>query len=73
VLLQETDFDNLCLQSNGWLPAESVVLLTSPPFFRLLEPPRQHRDMNIINSLPILPPDTKVLEHSSKGRYWWRT
>jgi non-specific protein-tyrosine kinase len=68
VPLQETDFDNLLFLCAGRPPADSVTLLTSPRFLALLDFLKEHSDVILIDSPPVLgPPDAMVLATLADG------
>ncbi|MCP4536075.1 MAG: polysaccharide biosynthesis tyrosine autokinase [Chloroflexi bacterium] len=68
VPLQETDFDNLLFLSAGRPAVDPVTLLTSPRLPALFEFLKDHGDIILIDSPPILgPPDATVLATLVEG------
>ncbi len=68
VPLQETDFDNLLFLSAGRPSVDPVTLLTSPRLPALFEFLKDHGDIILIDSPPILgPPDATVLATLVEG------
>lgn len=68
VPLQETGFDNLYLLSAGRPPADPTALLTSPRFSKLLVFLKDHGDVILLDSPPVLTtPDATVIATQVDG------
>jgi succinoglycan biosynthesis transport protein ExoP len=66
--LQETGFDNLYLLSAGRPPADPAALLTSPRFSKLLVFLKDHGDVILLDSPPVLSaPDATVIATQVDG------
>jgi capsular exopolysaccharide synthesis family protein len=66
--LQETNFDDLYLLSAGHPPVDPATLLTSPRFVAVLKSLKDHGDVILIDSPPVLgPPDATVLATHAEG------